>query len=84
MAAMLRDLRGLARESAIYGLSTVLGRLIGFLLTPLFSHLLTPAENGVVQSLYSLIAFLAVVYGLGLDTAYLRLGRRDGPPARPL
>ena len=78
MAAMLRDLRGLARESAIYGLSTVLGRLIGFILTPLFSHLLTPAENGVVQSLYSLIAFLAVVYGLGLDTAYLRLGRRDG------
>jgi O-antigen/teichoic acid export membrane protein len=78
MDAMLGELRGLARETAVYGLSTVLGRLIGFLLTPLFSHLLLPAENGVVQTVYSLIAFLTVVYGLGLDTAYLRLGRRGG------
>lgn len=78
MDAMLGELRGLARETAVYGLSTVLGRLIGFLLTPLFSYLLVPADNGVVQSVYSLIAFLTVVYGLGLDAAYLRLGRREG------
>ena len=75
---MLRELRGLARETAVYGLSTVLGRLLSFLLTPLFSHLLVPGDNGAMQSIYACIAFLAVVYGLGLDTAYLRLGRRGG------
>ena len=31
---MLRELRGLARETAVYGLSTVLGRMLSFLLTP--------------------------------------------------
>lgn len=72
---MLRELRGLARETAVYGLSTVLGRLLSFMLTPLFSHLLEPGENGAMQALYAYIAFLTVVYGLGLDTAYLRLGR---------
>lgn len=72
---MLRELRGLARETAVYGLSTVLGRLLSFMLTPLFSHLLVPGENGAMQALYAYIAFLTVVYGLGLDTAYLRLGR---------
>ena len=75
---MFRELRGLARETAVYGLSTVLGRMLSFLLTPLYSHLLEPADNGAMQALYAYIAFLTVVYGLGLDTAYLRLGRRDG------
>lgn len=75
---MLRELRGLARETAVYGLSTVLGRMLSFLLTPLYSHLLEPTDNGAMQALYAYIAFLTVIYGLGLDTAYLRLGRRDG------
>jgi O-antigen/teichoic acid export membrane protein len=77
---MLRELRGLAKETAIYGLSTVLGRMLSFLLTPLFTHLLIPAESGVVQTVYACVGFFAVVYGLGLDVAYLRLGRRDGKP----
>ena len=75
---MFRELRGLARETAVYGLSTVLGRMLSFLLTPLFSHLLEPTDNGAMQALYAYIAFLTVIYGLGLDTAYLRLGRREG------
>ncbi len=75
---MLRELRGLAKETAFYGLSTVLGRMMNFLLTPLFTYLLSRSESGVVQTAYSYIAFLTVVYGLGLDVAYLRLGRRNG------
>lgn len=75
---MFRELRGLAKETAFYGLSTVLGRMLSFLLTPLFTHLLSRAESGVVQTAYSYIAFLTVVYGLGLDVAYLRLGRKKG------
>ena len=75
---MLRELRGLAKETAVYGLSTVLGRMLSFLLTPLYSHLLEPTDNGAMQAVYAYIAFLTVAYGLGLDTAYLRLGRREG------
>lgn len=75
---MLRELRTLARETVVYGLSTVLGRLLNFLLTPLFTHLLSPSDNGVIATTYAYVAFLTVVFGLGLDTAYLRLGRKDG------
>lgn len=75
---MLKELRGLAKETAVYGLSTVLGRMLSFLLTPLYSHLLEPSDNGAMQAVYAYVAFLTVVYGLGLDTAYLRLGRRQG------
>lgn len=77
---MLRELRGLAKETAIYGLSTVLGRMLGFLLTPLFTHLLLPSESGVVQTVYSCVGFFTVVYGMGLDVAYLRYRRPDGKP----
>ncbi len=77
---MLRELKGLAKETAIYGLSTVVGKMLNFMLTPLFTHLLLPAESGVVQTVYSYIGFLAVLYALGLDVAYLRLGRRAGKP----
>ncbi len=75
---MFKDMRLLARETLVYGLSTVLGRLLNFLLTPLFTHLLSPSDNGVVSTVYAYVAFLTVVFGLGLDTAYLRLGRKDG------
>ncbi len=79
---MLRELKSLARETAVYGLSTVLGRLLSFMLAPLFTHLLARAESGVVQTAYSYIAFLTVFYGMGLDVAYLRFGRaqRGGDP----
>lgn len=77
---MLREMRSLARESLVYGLSTVLGRLLNFLLAPLFTHLLSPSDNGVVNTTYAYVAFLTVVFGLALDTAYLRLGRKDGKP----
>ncbi|MDX6768978.1 MAG: oligosaccharide flippase family protein [Elusimicrobiota bacterium] len=77
---MFKEMRSLARETLVYGLSTVLGRLLNFLLTPLFTHLLSPADNGVVATTYAYVAFLTVVFGLGLDTAYLRLGRKEGKP----
>jgi O-antigen/teichoic acid export membrane protein len=77
---MLKELKTLARETALYGVSSVFGKMLIFMLTPLLTHLLAPEDNGVVQTAYSCMAFLAVVYALGLDVAYLRLGRRDGKP----
>jgi O-antigen/teichoic acid export membrane protein len=77
---MLKELKTLARETALYGMSSVLGKMLIFMLTPLLTHLLAPQDNGVVQTAYSCMAFVAVVYALGLDVAYLRLGRRDGKP----
>src|SRR6185312_13139844 len=43
-------------------------------------HILDRSESGVVQTAYAYIAIIVVMYGLGLDVAYLRMGRRDGKP----
>ncbi len=69
---MLGELKRLGRETAIYGLSTVVGRALNFLLLPLYTHTLIPAEYGVVATLFSYIAFLNVIYGHGMDFAFMR------------
>ncbi|MBI2363125.1 MAG: oligosaccharide flippase family protein [Elusimicrobia bacterium] len=69
---MLKDLRILGKEAAVYGLSTVVARLLNFLLLPFYTHFLSPGEYGAVTTAYSYIAFLNIVFLLGFDQAYLR------------
>lgn len=65
-------LRALASQTAVYGLSTMVGRMLNYLLVPLYTRLFVPAEYGVVTDLYALVAFLNVVYTYGMETAYFR------------
>lgn len=79
---MLHELRRLMKETAIYGLSTVVGRLLNFLLTPFYTHALIPAEYGLVATVFSYLAFLNVVYGHGMDFAFMRHFKEDDAPER--
>ncbi|MBI5631263.1 MAG: oligosaccharide flippase family protein [Elusimicrobia bacterium] len=81
---MLKDIKQLGRESLLYGLSTVLGRFLNILLLPLHTYFLSPAELGVVATLFSYLAFLNILYGYGIDFAFMRhdpgsRGRSDSP-----
>lgn len=69
---MLGELRRLGTETVIYGLSTVVARFLNFLLLPLYTHQLGPAEYGVVGALYSYIAFGNILFVRGLDFAFMR------------
>ncbi len=62
----------LGKDTAIYGLSTILGRLINFLIVPFYANVLLPAENGIISNLYAYIAFAFVVYCYGMEAAYMR------------
>ena len=70
---MRAKIKLLASDAAIYGVTTLLTRSMSFLLTPLYTNALaTRAEFGVYAYLYSLLAFVNVIYAFGLDTAFLR------------
>ncbi len=69
---MLADIKKLGSESVIYGISTVLTRLINFFLVPLYTHYLSPDDYGRIAAVFSLIAFLNVFYILGLNQGYMR------------
>ena len=69
---MLAQIRRLGTDTAIYGVSTIVGRFLSFLLVPFYTNVLHPGENGVVAYVYSLLAFLNVVWGYGMESAYFK------------
>jgi len=72
--------RKLAGETAIYGLSSILGKAINFVLVPFYtsSAILKVEEYGVVTELYSYVAVLNVLYLYGMETAYFRFTSKAG------
>ncbi len=69
---MLEKILRLGKEAAIYGLSSLVGRFLNFLLVPFYTNVLLTAEYGVIANLYSYIAFVMILYGYGMDAAYMR------------
>ncbi|MBI4810859.1 MAG: oligosaccharide flippase family protein, partial [Ignavibacteriales bacterium] len=69
---MFQQLKRLGTETAIYGISTILGRFLNFLLVPFYTNVLAPGEYGIVAYLYSLIAFVNVIYSYGMESAYFK------------
>ena len=69
---VLARLRSLARDTAIYGISTIVGRLLTFLLVPFYTNVLPPGSYGVVATAYSYIAFFVILYGWGMESAYFK------------
>lgn len=75
---MANPLKQLAGETAIYGMSTILARIINFVLVPVYTRVLTQADYGVVTELMSWIGVLQVMMVLGLETACFRFANREG------
>jgi O-antigen/teichoic acid export membrane protein len=68
----LNPLKRLASQTAVYGVSSVFGRFLNYLLVPLFTYTFAPAEYGVVAEFYAYMGFLAVLLVFGLETGYFR------------
>ncbi|MCR5708963.1 MAG: oligosaccharide flippase family protein [Bacteroidales bacterium] len=75
---MANPLKQLAGETAIYGLSTILARVINFALVPLYTRVLTQMQYGVVSEFMAYIAMLQVVLTLGLETGCFRYASKEG------
>ena len=76
-------LRALLRGSLLYTLGNMLPRLGAFLLLPIYTAAMAPADFGVFSLMLSLSGLLAIVYRLGLDGALLRIHFDIDPSRRP-
>ena len=72
----MSPLRRLAGQTAIYGLSSIFGRVMNFLLTPLYTNVFLKEEYGIVTELYAYVAFLIVFLTYGMETAFFRFGSK--------
>ena len=75
-------LRTLVRGSTIYAAGTMLARLGGFVLLPIYLQLMSRSEYGLVALMTSIVGFLGIAYKLGLDGALMRLHFDTAPEQR--
>ncbi|MBK6265172.1 polysaccharide biosynthesis C-terminal domain-containing protein [Marivirga sp. S37H4] len=73
----MNPLKKLAGEAGLYGLPSILGRLLNYLLVPLHTGVFFPAQFGDIAKIYAYMAFLNIVYTYGMETAYFRFTARD-------
>ncbi len=69
----MRDkIRELTKDTAIYGISTIVGRFLGFLLVPFYTHFISRADMGIYTNIYAYLAFLNILYIYGMDAAFMK------------
>ena len=72
----------LAKETAIYGLSSIIGRFFNWMLVPLYTYVLAQqSDYGIVTNLYAWTALLLVVLTYGMETGFFRFANKgaDSP-----
>lgn len=77
-----KQMKSLARDTAIYGLSSIVGKFLNYLLVPLYTYVLqNTADYGIVTNLYAWTALLLVILTYGMETGFFRFANKDGEDA---
>ncbi len=78
----MNPLKKLASQTAVYGLSQIVGRFVNYLLVPLHTALFDTAEFGVNTLMYSYVTFFNVLLTYGMETAFFRFSQKQDNPAQ--
>ncbi len=70
---MFSKLKVLAKDTVIYGTSTILSRSLNYILVPLYANKLSTFDNGIQAVVYANIALANVLFSYGLETSYLKV-----------
>ena len=74
----MSEMKSLAKDTAIYGLSSIIGKFLNYLLVPLYTYVLARTDDyGVVTNLYAWTALLLVILTYGMETGFFRFANRD-------
>ncbi|MBR3726329.1 MAG: lipopolysaccharide biosynthesis protein [Prevotella sp.] len=74
---------GLIKDTAIYGLSSIVGRFLNYLLVPLYTMKMSAesGEYGVITNVYAYVALLLVILTYGMETTFFRYANKQGENA---
>ncbi|MBR1481129.1 MAG: oligosaccharide flippase family protein [Paludibacteraceae bacterium] len=72
------QMKSLAKDTAIYGVSSIVGKFLNYLLVPLYTYVLRQTSDyGIVTNLYAWTALLLVILTYGMETGFFRFANRD-------
>ena len=69
-------LEKLAKQTAVYGLSTIVVRFLSYLLTPFYTRIFAPGAYGIVTDVYALIPFALTLLTMGMESSYFRFSAK--------
>ena len=76
-------MKSLAKDTAIYGLSSIIGKFLNYLLVPLYTYVLARTDDyGIVTNLYAWTALLLVILTYGMETGFFRFANREDYDAK--
>src|SRR5574344_2775523 len=75
----MANLKSLVKDTAIYGLSSIIGRFLNYLLVPFYTYILASSggDYGIVTNVYSYAALLLVILTYGMETTFLRYANKQ-------
>lgn len=74
---MANAIKKLAGQTAIYGLSSIVGRFLNYLLTPLWTGVFSKEQFGIITEMYAYVAFLVVFLTYGMETTFFRFVNKN-------
>ena len=76
----MASIKSLAKDTAIYGMSSIVGRFLNYLLVPLYTNKISAESGGygVVTNLYAYTALIFVILTFGMETSFFRFANKEG------
>lgn len=71
----MSDIKKLVGQTAVYGIPTIIGRFLNYLLVPVYTYALAPESYGIVSELYAYVSFLMILLTYGMETAFFRFSQ---------
>ena len=76
----MAELKSVVKDTAIYGLSSIIGRFLNYLLVPLYTAVLPAGTGGygVVTNIYAYVGLILVILTFGMETTFFRFANKEG------
>lgn len=76
----MAELKSVVKDTAIYGLSSIIGRFLNYLLVPLYTAVLPAGSGGygVVTNIYAYVGLILVILTFGMETTFFRFANKEG------
>jgi O-antigen/teichoic acid export membrane protein len=73
----LKSLKSLAGQTVVYGLPSIIGRFLSYLLVPLYTYTFVPGEYGKITFIYAYISFINILLTYGMETSLFNFSRLE-------
>lgn len=73
----MAGIKSLAKDTAIYGMSSIIGRFLNWCLVPMYTTLFDSTEYGIVTYIYSITALLLIILTYGMETGFFRFANHE-------